>query len=294
MPQGATLARHVRKVSRLTACGLSILSCPGRWLASPENPYFATNLANIVWAQFFGKGIIDPVDDVRISNPASNPELLEELGKRFTAYKYDFKKLVRDICTSRTYQLATEPNPSNEGDTKNFAKKGAIVGDVPTGTGVMVMANRDIHVFDNEIDQNQTAAVMVVSYTQNYDDLTYNPLPRDIVVRDNRIGKNGWAPQFPGGEVLVVVEQELHLAQCLPVPGRPAHARLELTGDAAHQEPGDCGVFLDHRRRPRGPVTQVTADRVRQRVEVPDHRLQRADIERGQGRGVVCLVGHRP
>jgi parallel beta-helix repeat protein len=89
-----------------------------------------------------------------------------------------------------------------QNDTKNFAKKGAIVGDVPTGTGVMVMANRDIHVFDNEIDQNQTAAVMIVSYTQNYDDLTYNPLPRDIAVHDNRIGKNGWAPQFPGGEVI--------------------------------------------------------------------------------------------
>lgn len=89
-----------------------------------------------------------------------------------------------------------------QNDTKNFAKKGAIVGDVPTGTGVMVMANRDIHVFDNEIDQNQTAAVMVVSYTQNYDDLTYNPLPRDISVHDNKIGKNGWAPQFPGGDVI--------------------------------------------------------------------------------------------
>jgi len=89
-----------------------------------------------------------------------------------------------------------------ENDTKNFAKKGAIVGDVPTGTGIMVMANRDIHVFGNEIDQNQTAAVMVVSYTQNYDDLTYNPLPRDIAVHDNKIGKNGWAPQFPGGEVI--------------------------------------------------------------------------------------------
>ena len=89
-----------------------------------------------------------------------------------------------------------------QNDTKNFAKKGAIVGDVPTGTGVMVMANRDIHVFDNDIDQNQTAAVMVVSYTQNYDDLTYNPLPRDIAVHDNKIGKNGWAPQFPGGDVI--------------------------------------------------------------------------------------------
>jgi hypothetical protein len=93
-----------------------------KWLASPDNPYFATNLANIVWAHFFGQGIIDPVDDVRVSNPASNPELLAELGKRFTSYKYDFKKLVRDICTSRTYQLATQANPSNEGDTRNFAR----------------------------------------------------------------------------------------------------------------------------------------------------------------------------
>jgi hypothetical protein len=92
------------------------------WLASPDNPYFATNLANIVWANFFGQGIIHEVDDVRVSNPASNPELLAELGKRFTAYNYDFKKLVKDICLSRTYQLATRPTPSNEGDTRNFAR----------------------------------------------------------------------------------------------------------------------------------------------------------------------------
>jgi hypothetical protein len=92
------------------------------WLASPDNPYFATNLGNIVWAHFFGKGIIDEVDDVRISNPPSNGELLNELGKKFTEYKYDFKKLVRDICTSRTYQLSTIANPSNEGDTRNFAR----------------------------------------------------------------------------------------------------------------------------------------------------------------------------
>lgn len=94
------------------------------WLASPQNPYFATNLSNIVWAHFFGQGIIHEVDDVRISNPASNPELLAELGKKFTEYKYDFKKLVRDICTSRTYQLSTQGNPSNESDTRNFARGG--------------------------------------------------------------------------------------------------------------------------------------------------------------------------
>ena len=92
-----------------------------QWLASPENPYFGTNLANIVWAHFLGKGIVDEVDDVRVSNPASNQELLDELGRKFTEYKYDFKKLVRDICTSRTYQRATATNTSNELDTRNFS-----------------------------------------------------------------------------------------------------------------------------------------------------------------------------
>ena len=91
------------------------------WLVSAENPFFATNLANLVWAHFFGKGIIDEVDDVRVSNPPANAELLNELGRRFTGYKYDFKRLVRDICTSRTYQLATQTNQSNESDTRNFS-----------------------------------------------------------------------------------------------------------------------------------------------------------------------------
>ncbi|NBU74982.1 MAG: DUF1549 domain-containing protein [Planctomycetes bacterium] len=91
------------------------------WLASPENPYFATNLSNIVWAHFFGSGIINEVDDVRVSNPPSNGELLVELGKRFTDYKYDFKKLVRDICVSKTYQRSTQTNASNEQDTRNFS-----------------------------------------------------------------------------------------------------------------------------------------------------------------------------
>jgi hypothetical protein len=92
------------------------------WLTAPDNPYFARNLANIVWAQFFGKGIIDPVDDVRVSNPATNPELLAQLATQLTAYRYDFKKLVRDICTSRTYQLSAVPNATNAGDDANFAK----------------------------------------------------------------------------------------------------------------------------------------------------------------------------
>jgi uncharacterized protein DUF1549/uncharacterized protein DUF1553 len=92
------------------------------WLASPENPYFAKNLANVVWNHFFGQGIVNEVDDVRISNPAANQELLDELGKKFTSYNYDFKKLVRDICASRAYQRSTQSTRTNESDTRNFAR----------------------------------------------------------------------------------------------------------------------------------------------------------------------------
>ncbi len=93
-----------------------------QWLTSPDNPYFARNVANIVWAHFMGHGIIDPVDDARISNPPSNPELLDELSAKLVEYHYDFKKLVRDICTSRTYQLSTLPNATNQQDDRNFSK----------------------------------------------------------------------------------------------------------------------------------------------------------------------------
>lgn len=92
-----------------------------KWLASADNPYFAKNLSNIVWAHFFGQGIISDVDDVRVSNPAVNPELLDELGKKFGEYNFDFKKLVRDICVSRTYQLSTKTNETNAADSKNFS-----------------------------------------------------------------------------------------------------------------------------------------------------------------------------
>ena len=92
------------------------------WLASPDNPYFAKNLANLVWNHFLGVGIVHEVDDVRVSNPPSNRELLDELGKRFTDYRYDFKKLVRDICLSRAYQRSTTPTATNAGDTRNFAR----------------------------------------------------------------------------------------------------------------------------------------------------------------------------
>ncbi|MCS7466084.1 DUF1549 and DUF1553 domain-containing protein [Stieleria sp. ICT_E10.1] len=91
------------------------------WLASKDNPYFAPNLANIVWNHFFGKGIINEVDDVRVSNPPVNAELMAALSESFIEYNYDFKRLVRDICTSRTYQLSTATNETNKRDDRNFS-----------------------------------------------------------------------------------------------------------------------------------------------------------------------------
>ncbi len=91
------------------------------WMGSAENPVLSRHLANVVWAHFLGVGIVEPVDDVRVSNPPSNPQLLDELGRRLVKYGYDIKPLVRDICTSRTYQLATRRNASNALDERNFS-----------------------------------------------------------------------------------------------------------------------------------------------------------------------------
>jgi hypothetical protein len=91
------------------------------WLTSPDNPAFSQTMANIIWSHFFGRGIVEPVDDVRISNPPSNKELLEELGKKLAGYGFDKKKLIRDICNSRTYQLAAATNKTNELDEAYFS-----------------------------------------------------------------------------------------------------------------------------------------------------------------------------
>ncbi len=93
------------------------------WLASPQNPLFAQNFANRIWQHFFGIGIIEPVDDVRVSNPPANGPLLEALAKKFTESNYDSRALIRDICQSETYQRSTDANPSNELDSRNFARQ---------------------------------------------------------------------------------------------------------------------------------------------------------------------------
>jgi hypothetical protein len=91
------------------------------WMAAPENPFFAKALVNRYWKHFFGRGIVDPEDDLRVTNPPSNPELLNALAKHFLDHHFDLKDLVRTICKSNVYQLSSEPTEFNSNDQQSFS-----------------------------------------------------------------------------------------------------------------------------------------------------------------------------
>ncbi len=92
------------------------------WMTANDNPYFARALVNRYWKHFLGRGLVDPEDDLRVTNPPSNPELLEALAHHFAEHHYDLKDLVRTICTSQVYRLSVEPNAWNARDTQNFSR----------------------------------------------------------------------------------------------------------------------------------------------------------------------------
>jgi hypothetical protein len=86
------------------------------WLTSPENPYFARAIVNKIWANFLGRGLVDPVDDMRATNPASNEKLLAALTEDFVEHHFDVQYLIRQIMNSATYQLSSRTNEGNAGD----------------------------------------------------------------------------------------------------------------------------------------------------------------------------------
>ena len=92
------------------------------WLTSADNPYFARSLVNRVWANFMGRGIVNPVDDLRATNPASNEELIAALAKDFLDHHYDVKYLIRTIMNSGAYQLSSESNATNQNDNVFYSK----------------------------------------------------------------------------------------------------------------------------------------------------------------------------
>ncbi|MEK6235336.1 MAG: DUF1549 and DUF1553 domain-containing protein, partial [Planctomycetales bacterium] len=131
--RGSASAKNPRNGDTLTPTGLAspTLELDPRedprqaladWMADPKNPFFAPALVNRYWKHFFSRGLVDPEDDMRVTNPASNPELLKALADNFIKSGFDLKNLVREICRSNTYQLSSEPNDYNVKDKQNFSR----------------------------------------------------------------------------------------------------------------------------------------------------------------------------
>lgn len=97
------------------------LDAAAAWVTSPTNALFAQAQVNRIWFHLMGRGLVDPVDDFRATNPASHPELLKKLADEFVQSGYDMRHIIRTIMQSRTYQLSSEPNATNAADTTNFA-----------------------------------------------------------------------------------------------------------------------------------------------------------------------------
>ena len=92
------------------------------WMAKPENPFFSKTMVNRLWGHFFGRGLVHEVDDLRETNPPSNPELLDALAKEFRDRKFDVKHIIRLLVQSRAYQLSSDPTDDNRRDQQNFAR----------------------------------------------------------------------------------------------------------------------------------------------------------------------------
>jgi WD40 repeat protein len=91
------------------------------WITSPDNPYFAKSYVNRLWGYLLGAGIIEPIDDLRASNPATNPELIDYLTREFIRSGFDARYVMKLICESRTYQLSIATNRWNEDDSLNYS-----------------------------------------------------------------------------------------------------------------------------------------------------------------------------
>jgi hypothetical protein len=93
------------------------------WLTRKDNPYFACNLVNRCWGHLFGRGLVEPIDDLRSTNPASHPALLDALARDFAEHGYDLKHVLRTLCNSRTYQLASQFAPRHDAEGMFFTHR---------------------------------------------------------------------------------------------------------------------------------------------------------------------------
>ncbi len=130
---GAASAQHPKSGQSLSPAGLDAAQAQVAttedprdalvdWMVAPENPFFAKSLTNRYWKHFFDRAIVEPEDDLRITNPPSNPELMDGLAKHFIESKFDLKGLVRLICTSSVYRLSSDANEHNLSDQTSYSR----------------------------------------------------------------------------------------------------------------------------------------------------------------------------
>jgi hypothetical protein len=129
-PEGVIQHLRTGEPAVPTLPGAEVVSLPAEidprtvladWIIAPDNPYFARTAANWAWAQFFGRGLAEPSDDLSDSNPPVHPELLEALADDFVSHGFDLRHLIRTIATSEAYGLSSRPIPGNEGDSRLFS-----------------------------------------------------------------------------------------------------------------------------------------------------------------------------
>ncbi len=130
---GNATAAHPKSGESLKPAGLSALAAEipqvedpreflADWMVQENNPFFAKSLVNRYWKHFFGRALVEPEDDLRVTNPPSNPELFERLSKSFQDSHYDLKQLIRTICNSYTYQLSSDAIPENLPDRRSYSR----------------------------------------------------------------------------------------------------------------------------------------------------------------------------
>jgi hypothetical protein len=132
LSRGGTDLKHPRTGEVITASALGAAAADftnvsdrrhtlAQWMTAPENPFFARSIVNRLWAHYFGRGLVEPIDDIRATNPATNEPLLEALSTHLREVNYDLKAFTRTLLRSRTYQLSSQSNILNADDQQNFS-----------------------------------------------------------------------------------------------------------------------------------------------------------------------------
>lgn len=153
-----------------------------------------------------------------------------------------------------------------DNNTPNFAPAGNIVASVPTGTGVLVMASRNVHIFDNEISAHGSANIIIAAYRSEFEDANYNPLPRDVMIRNNRFGRSGFAP---AGDFAALAQAGVTLPDVVwdgatmftPHGAMPRSENVRIVMRDNRAESGGIGTFLSLGVQVAGaPITEAAPD----------------------------------